>query len=135
MAGERSPCSDFPQKHIDRCVRQVGGGGCSGVDFCLYLGKCCCRRLVCVGGSGAMAAGAQTQTPAEVAAQTTVAGMCCGSWTAYSWGFCYWSWLEWVYFQSLPHSLPVALQTCTNTHVHTCTHTALIHRVFCCFSF
>lgn len=51
----------FPPKHIEsRGVRQVGGGGCSGVDFCLYLGKCCCRRLVCVGGSGAMAAGAQT---------------------------------------------------------------------------
>lgn len=34
---------------------------------------------------------------------------------------------EWVYLQSLQHSLRVALQTYTNTRVHTCTHTPHSH--------
>lgn len=57
----------FPPKHREsRGVRQVRGSGCSIVDFCLCLGNCCCRRSVCVGGRGAMAAGTWTRTPAQV---------------------------------------------------------------------
>lgn len=39
--------------------------------------------------------------------------------------------LEWVYFQSLQHSLPVALQTHTNTHV--CIHARTLHSYTECF--
>lgn len=76
-----------------------------------------------------MAAGTQTQPPAEVAAQITAAGMSLWFLDCILTVFLLLELaglkLEEVYFQSLQHSLPISLQTYTNTHV--CTHAHTLH--------
>ena len=104
---------------------------CGVVAFCLLLGNCHHRRYFCAGVEGAMAAGDRTQNSAGVAAQTT------GVWHVLWLPDCILALLslpklvglklEWVYFQTLQHSLHTALQTDTHTrartHTHTCMHT------------